>query len=200
MIKPNLHSLSVLVCVLSLFSMTETALAGDKLAAQAGLPSDSIYHLKIDLENQSREFVDLDLYKGQPVLVAMFYASCPYVCPMLINTIKQTEAKLSPHQRAELRVLAISIDPVQDTPQVLLDTVTRHKIDTQRWSMVRTKEDEVRTVAATLGIKYKQLPSGEFSHSTKILLYDANGSPIASTSKIDGIYTEFLTEIRNALQ
>ncbi len=63
-------------------------------AAEDALPSDSIYQLDVKLQDEDGNAIGLDEFRGHPVIVTMFYASCPHVCPMLISTIKVTEARL----------------------------------------------------------------------------------------------------------
>jgi protein SCO1/2 len=164
------------------------------------LPPNSVYHLQVSVEDQFGEVSGLDRYKGKPVLVTMFYTSCPHVCPMLISTIKLTESKLSAEERAELRVLTISIDPERDTPENLRDTLERHSVDSTRWSMVRSEPGDVRMIAGVFGIKYKQLPDGEFNHTTKIMLLDRDGTQIATTDQLGRTDAAFIEAIRASLQ
>jgi len=163
------------------------------------LPPTSVYHLQVSVEDQFGEFSGLDQYKGKPVLVTMFYTSCPHVCPMLVSTIKLTESKLSADERAELRVLTISIDPERDTPDNLRETLERHSVDAGRWSMVRSQPGDVRTIAGVFGIKYKQLPDGEFNHSTRIILLDRDGTQLASTDQLGRVDATFLDAIKKSL-
>ena len=164
------------------------------------LPPQSVYNLQVAVEDQLGEITGLDRYKGQPVLLTMFYTSCPHVCPMLISTIKLTESKLSVEERARLRVLTISIDPERDTPENLHQVFQRHSVDSGRWSMVRPKPGDVRKIAGVLGIKYKQLPDGEFSHTTRIILLDRDGTQVASTDQLGRPDEVFLEAIRTSLQ
>ncbi|MEE8345167.1 MAG: SCO family protein [Woeseiaceae bacterium] len=164
------------------------------------LPPNSVYHLQVPVEDQFGEITGLDRYKGQPVLVTMFYTSCPHVCPMLISTIKLTESKLSDDERADLRVLTISIDPKRDTPWKLRETMERHSVDASRWSMVRPDPGDLRTIAGVFGVRYKQLPDGEFSHTTRIILLDREGTQIASTDQLGRHDAAFLQAIRTSLQ
>lgn len=164
------------------------------------LPTDSIYQLRVNVADQNGNAVGLDVYYGQPTLVTMFYASCPHVCPMIVSTIKLTESKLSSEERADLRVLAISIDPERDTPDILKETMQRHSVEADRWSMVRPEPGKLRAIAGVLGVKYKQLPDGQFSHSTKIVLLDRTGRQIASTQQLGRYDAEFLKAIRKSLE
>jgi protein SCO1 len=168
--------------------------------AENVLPPDSVYNLQVAVEDQLGEITGIDRYRGQPVLVTMFYASCPHVCPMLVSTIKLTESKLSDDDRAELRVLTISIDPERDTPEKLRETMERHSVDADRWSMVRPEPGDVRTIAGVFGVRYKQLPDGQFNHTTRIILLDRDGTQIASTEALGRHDPEFLQAIEESLQ
>ncbi len=169
-------------------------------ASDETLPPDSIYHLQVELEDQDASIAGLDQFRGQPVLVTMFYANCPHVCPLIISTIKFTEAELSDEERSELRVLTISIDPERDTPTLLTETMDRHSVDEGRWKMARPKPKDLRAIAGVLGIKYKKLPDGEFNHSTKIVLLDRDGRPVAQTEQLGRYDPIFLQAIEASLR
>jgi protein SCO1/2 len=164
------------------------------------LPPNSIYHLQVSVEDQFGEASGLDRYRGKPVLVTMFYTSCPHVCPMLISTIKFTESELSEQELADLRVLTISIDPERDTPEKLLETMERHHVDATRWSMVRSSPGDLRTIAGVLGVRYKKLADGEFNHTTRIILLDQEGTQVASTEQLGRTDAVFLEAIKKSLQ
>lgn len=157
------------------------------IAAAPGLardadPANSIYHLDVALTGQNGQQLGLDAYRGHPVLITMFYASCPAVCPLIVDTLRATEHELTPEQRAHLRVLMISIDPERDTPEALRDLADTRHIDTSRWTLARTDAAGVRKIAALLNVQYRQLPNGDFNHSTVIALLSSQGEVAASTS------------------
>ena len=185
----------IVVLIMPLMNMSTAQSSDGNL-----LPPNSVYHLQALVEDQFGEITGLDRYKGQPVLVTMFYTSCPHVCPMLISTIKLTESKLSDEERADLRVLTISIDPERDTPGKLRETMERHSVDASRWSMVRSDPGDLRAIAGVFGVRYKQLPDGEFSHTTRIILLDREGTQIASTDQLGRHDAAFLQAIRTSLQ
>ncbi len=163
------------------------------------LPPNSVYQLQVSVEDQFGEITGLDRYRGKPVLVTMFYASCPHVCPMLISTIKLTESKLSAAERADLRVLTISIDPDRDTPEKLRETMERHAAEASRWSMVRSDPGDLRAIAGVFGVRYKQLPDGEYNHTTRIILLDRDGTQVASTEQLGRHDAAFLEAIKTSL-
>jgi protein SCO1/2 len=138
----------------------------------------SLYELELPLETASGAGASLDLHRGHPVLVAMFYTSCTQACPLTVAKLRSIEAALSEEQRRELRVLLVSLDPARDTPAQLAELGARHGLDA-RWTLARAPEEQVRELAAALGIKYRTLPDGEINHSAVITLLDAQGVPRA---------------------
>lgn len=153
-------------------------------ALAASPPGDSVYQLRIALTDQSGAAAGLDRYRGQPVLISMFYGSCPHVCPMLIATMQRYERELPEVQRGRLRVLMVSLDPARDTPAKLTEVAQRHRLDLGRWTLARTDALSVRKLAAVLNIQYRQLPDGEFSHATVITLLDPDGRMLRQTSSM----------------
>ena len=88
-------------------------------SADVGDPPQSIYQLSAKLVDQSGRVRDLDMHRGHPVLVTMFYGSCPLACPLLIDTLRSFERSLTPAERARVRVVLISLDPEHDTTESL---------------------------------------------------------------------------------
>jgi hypothetical protein len=70
--------------------------------ASRSWPEDSVYQLDLTLQIQTGQQVPLSVDAGSPVLVSMFYNSCEYVCPMLIETLQMTETALTKRERAKL--------------------------------------------------------------------------------------------------
>jgi len=120
----------------------------------------------------------------------MFYASCPYACPTLISDIRRLEQRLRPEMRLDLRVLLVSFDPERDTPSVLLSLASQRGIDTGRWSLARTDEASVRTLAAALGVKYRKLENGEFNHTSVISVLGRDGSILSQREGLNGNHDE----------
>lgn len=160
----------------------------------------SLYQLQLDLEDQHGKHVGFDVFQGQPVLIAMFYAKCPHVCPLTIHNLQKTEARLDPGLRKNLRVLLVSLDMENDTPAALLELANRQNIDLQRWKLVRTSASDVKKLAAVLGVRFRALPDGEFNHSTLISLLDANGKLGATSEALAEVDEVFLEKIIGELR
>jgi protein SCO1 len=143
--------------------------------ADVAHPPQSIYNLSAKLVDQSGAQRGLDMYRGHPVLVTMFYGSCPLACPLLIDTLRAFERSLTPTERASIRVVLISIDPEHDTTASLKQLAATRRIDLSRWTLVNTDAATVRKIAAVLNIQYRRLPDGNFNHASVISLLTPQG-------------------------
>lgn len=152
--------------------------------AQGGdaYPPASIYRLDAHLTDQSGVAHGLERYRGQPVLITMFYGSCPAACPLLIDTLHAVERATTAAQRQRLRVLMISIDPEHDSVQNLAELARSRHIDLARWTLARTDAATVRRIAAVLNTQYRQLPDGSFNHSSVITLLSPQGEIVTQST------------------
>jgi protein SCO1/2 len=168
-------------------------------SARAENATSSIYQLQVALTDQSPRAQRLDLYRGQPTLITMFYGSCPMACPLLIDTVRTIEQALTPQERAQIRVLMVSIDPERDTPQALAALAEQRRIDTKRWTLARADANDVRMLAAALNIQYRRLPNGEYNHTSVITLLDSQGQVVKQTSALGRADPEIVKAIRASL-
>jgi protein SCO1 len=169
-------------------------------SADAALPSASLYQLQAQLVDQHGARVTLDAGRGHPVLVSMFYTSCQFVCPMLIETMRATEAKLTEAERQRLTVLMVTFDPAHDSVAVLKQAAEQHQVNSRRWTLARTDATSVRKIAAVLGIQYRALSNGDFNHTTAVVLLDAEGRVVGRTSQLGTVDPAFLALLRSTLQ
>jgi protein SCO1 len=159
---------------------------------------DSVYALSASLVDQRGRPVGLDLFRGHPVLMSMFYATCPDACPLLIADLQRIERELPPRIKADLRIVLVSVDPGRDTPEALQALARARQVDESRWRLLRAPEDTVREIAALLGIKYRRLPDGSFNHSSVITLLDPNGVILVRDEAIGGSHATLLRSLRAA--
>lgn len=167
--------------------------------AASALPGDSVYQLALPLTDQQGRRSDWRARRGRPQLVSMFYTSCRYSCPLIVESGKAIERQLEPAQRERLDVLLISLDPARDTPAALQTVAAQRRVDPQRWTLAAPAARDVRAVAGTLGIRYRQLADGDLNHSSEWLLLDADGRVLARTARIGTTPDpDFLAAVRRA--
>ncbi len=145
------------------------------LVAVEPVREQSIYDLKLALVDQAGRSHGLDTFRGGPVIVTMFYGTCPYACPTLLSDIKALLAAVDPETRARTRVLLVTFDPERDTPEAMSALAAAHQVDRPEWRFARTTPEQARELAAVLGIRYKALENGMINHSSVITLLDGDG-------------------------
>ena len=170
-----------------------------KKTAAAPLPRDSVYQLPLVLTDQAGHAADWRARRGAPQVVAMFYTSCQYICPLIVDSGKAVDKSLTPQQRARLKILLVSMDPKRDTPAALQHIVDKRQLDTTRWTLASPPQGDVRAVAGVLGVRYRELASGEFNHTSALLLLDADGRILARTERVGSTPDpEFIAAVRKA--
>ena len=174
------------------------ALAGPP--KDAPLPGDSIYQLPVKLTDQDGKTRDWRNLRGKPRVVSMFYTSCKYICPLVVDSGKAVEHRLTPAQRQRIGLVLVSMDPARDDAAALKKVAEQRKLDTKRWILAAPPKDDVRSVAGVLGIKYRALADGEFNHPSALVLVDADGRILARTDRMGPIPDpEFLAAVRKAI-
>jgi protein SCO1/2 len=168
--------------------------------AAAPLPADSIYQLAVPLTDQNGRNFALQEHRGHPLLISMFYTSCQFVCPMLIDALRDTEAKLENDKRQRLSILMVSFDPAHDSVAVLKRTADQRQLDSAHWTLARTDPQSVRKLAAVLGIQYRALANGDYNHTTALILIDAQGRIAGRTAQLGNADPAFVKLVKAATQ
>ena len=181
-----------LILVLSLFLCAAAR-------ADTPLPGDSVYRLEAKLIDQDAKPVAFGALRGDVRIASMFYSSCPYVCPLIVETIRRVEKQLDEGSRARLKVALVSLDPERDDPATLKKTAKERHIDETRWRLLHAEAADVRRIAAVLGVQYRQLENRDFNHSSALVLLDANGRVLARSSTIGEPDPAFVAAVRDAL-
>lgn len=153
------------------------------VSARAAEPS--LYDFDARFTDQAGQHVTLEqIGRGHPVLISMFYGTCPMACPLLINRIQRIERELPAVERGRLRVVLVTFDPKRDDVAELQAIAQMHHLDAS-WELLRADASTVRELAAILGIKYRALPDGSFNHSSVITAVAPNGSMRARMDGLD---------------
>lgn len=193
------HAIAALLLAMPLACLAAGATPAP--AAATPLPRDSVYQLPLPLTDQHGRTADWRSRRGRPQLVSMFYTSCQYICPLIVDSGKAIEHALDANQRSRLGILLISMDPARDDPPALRAVADKRKLDPQRWTLAAPRSDDVRKVAAALGIRYRQLADGEFNHTSMLVLLDADGRILARTEQVGSQPDpEFVAAVRQALR
>lgn len=148
----------------------------------AELDSKSIYQLDHQWISQQGKSVKLKDLAGHPAVVTMTFASCPGVCPLMVNDMKSFDKVLNKNEKSKIRYMTFSIDPSRDTPKELTSFFKKMKLD-KRWTLFTSNDDQVREMAAALGFSYKSTGDGDFTHSTSLFLLSSEGVLLAKKDR-----------------
>jgi len=175
-------------------------LFGGQVSADDALPADSVYQANIALVDQAGRQWHWNEQRGHVQIVSMFYTSCTMVCPMIVDTMKLTVQKVGSDKRDRLHLLLVSFDPATDSVAVLRGYAQQRKLPAPSWTLARTAQlADTRQIAALLGLQYRQLPDGEFNHSSELVLLDAEGRIVARTSEIGRVDSDFVRAAERVL-
>jgi protein SCO1 len=180
-------------------SFAPLAGAASPATQRAIWPADSLFHVDPPLETAAGRSTSFAATGGRVQIVTMFYASCPMACPLTIETLKNVEAQLPVAERAELGILMVSVDPERDTPAALNALATKRRVTDSRWTLARASVADTRKLAAVLGIQYRAMGTGDFDHSSTLVLLDRHGRVLARSNKLGVPDPAFITTVRKAL-
>jgi protein SCO1 len=166
-----------------------------EVAAAKPLADKSLYQLDSTWTSDMGRDIKLSVLRGRPQVVAMFFTSCEYACPILVENMKAIEKAMPENLRDKVDFLLVSFDVKNDTVETLKTYRAKKELATARWSLLRGKEDDVRELAALLGINYQRDARGQFSHSNTISLLNAEGEIVIQLTGLNNDAKEMVTAI-----
>ncbi len=142
------------------------------------LPDQSLYQLESTWTTDAGRPLPLRALRGKPRIVAMVFTSCEFACPIIVNDMKRLAAALPPERREQIGFTLISFDPERDTPEKLRAFRARMELPEANWTLLRGAADDVRELAALLGVNYRRDARGQFAHSNLLTLLNADGEVV----------------------
>ena len=128
-------------------------------------------------DQEGRTFSEKNL-EGQVWVAAFIFTRCPTICPEMTRRMRalqeQAKAKSLP-----LHLVSFSVDPENDTPQVLRAYTTQQGLDTKSWWFLTGDSAVIRSTAENgfkIGIDGTANPSAPdygITHGTHFVLLDA---------------------------
>lgn len=142
----------------------------------AGKPTDkSLYLLDSKWTSDVGKTIPLSVLRGRPQIIAMFFTHCEYACPIIVDDMRKLEAALPDEVRGKVDFLLVSFDDRRDTPETLAAYRKKERLPAKNWTLLRGAEDDVRELAALLGVNYAPDARGQFAHSNLITVLNAEG-------------------------
>jgi protein SCO1/2 len=119
------------------------------------------------LRDAGGELVRMDRYRGGPVVMTFVYSHCEDTCPGQVQTIRGALDDLG----RDVPVLAVSVDPANDTPASARRFVNEQRM-TGRMRFLLGDERALAPVWKAYGIAPQR---GALDHSAYVVLVDGSG-------------------------
>ena len=139
------------------------------------------------LTNQDGKKISIKDFKGKPLAITFIYSKCPlpeYCIKMSTNfSDLANQLMADPAQKDKFRLLSISFDPANDTPEKLRSYGLGYlgkgaKPDFSVWQLAVGKDEEVRKIADFFGLRYEIDPNDKanFNHSLRTAVIAPDGT------------------------
>lgn len=167
-------NLLVVAALMSAFSTTEAApTPPSNLEKSEAVLGRTVGNYRLfDLDGGMERFFGLD---RKPTLVSFFYTGCSEGCPLVLNNIAGVLGKLPKELRDGVAVVAISIDPTHDTPEVLANYSKPFVKEFKNWRFATATEETIRMLTTDLGFVYEKKADGSMEHLNRVTLINSSG-------------------------
>ncbi len=143
-------------------------------APRPALAPDGVLALPGAWTDQAGRPLALAALQGRPLLVAMVFTRCAAACPRTVSDVQGILAALPADQRGAVGVLLVSFDHERDDPAALAAFAAERHLEPGTWTLLHGGADDVRALAAALGVRYRPTGGG-FAHSNLITVLDRQG-------------------------
>jgi cytochrome oxidase Cu insertion factor (SCO1/SenC/PrrC family) len=134
--------------------------------------------IDFSLTDQNGRTINRSELNGSFLVVGFIFTSCSITCPVVTHQMEQIQALTA--NQPDVRLVSLTVDPEDDTVEVLKNYSTRFGADPRRWSFLTGDEAVSRSLIGTSFLPrdtssaYAYMP-GNFAHIERIALVDPQG-------------------------
>ncbi len=163
------------IVLMMIFSCTKQ----QNKTSQKEKQTDSIFLLDSKWQNQDGQELQLADLKGKNLIMVMIFTRCQTACPVLVGDMKKVKSLIDPKILKNTSLVFISVDPENDTPEVLKKYAEERNMTGEPWVFLRSDTESTRELANVLAVKYKKISPIVFSHSNIITVFNKNGEMVS---------------------
>ena len=152
----------------------------------------SLFNVASQWQNQTGNSAPLSQIGDRPQLVAMVYTTCQFACPRMLSDLKAIEEAMGSDTASDYGITLITFDPERDTVTAYQAYAKKQQLEAERWTFLRGTASDILEIANLLGVKYKHLPNGEFSHSNIITLLNTQGEIVTQLEGLGADSTKLI--------
>jgi len=123
----------------------------DEAPPLAGTSLDGKPSPEFRLTDQRGAPVALAELRGSPVVLTFLYTTCPDICPLTAEKLRQTFEQLG-KDAGKVAMVAISVDPERDTADAAAEFTAQHRLDGWNWHYLTGTRADLEPVWASYGI------------------------------------------------
>ncbi len=131
--------------------------------------------------------------KGKVWLASFMFTSCGDICPKLNSQLSALYGEFKEY--SNIRFVSITVDPENDTPDVLKKYAERYGAKPNKWAFLRMPIDTVKNLSLE-GFRIASL-NAPLDHSKRVVLIDEEGQ---IRGYYDGLDTQEVDKLRIALK
>jgi len=144
----------------------------------------------LKLRNYLGQPVNIDSFRGKPVLITFVYTHCPDVCPLMISNLRVAQNLMGSSGPQKAQVIAVSVDSKGDTPKTVKAFLKAHEM-TGRMQYLIGNQQELARVWKAWGVgserdaknpdfvEHSGLVYGITASGKRAVLYSASFKPAA---------------------
>lgn len=125
--------------------------------------------------------VRMDELRDKAVALTFLDAQCKESCPVIAATAPRARARLTPEERSQVAFVAVSTDPVEDTPAAVRSFLRRYRAEgTLEYLIAPTAE--LRRVWREYGVLPSEASGADDLHSAPVRIYAPGGEWVSTLS------------------
>jgi protein SCO1/2 len=124
-----------------------------------------------ELHDQDGRLVRLSRLRGKVVVLSPMYTTCRDTCPLVAQQIQDALLDLPDAVRSQVRALALSVDPQNDTPESARKFL-RTRLVSRNLDFLLGSQAELRPVWKTFGFSPQ---TDDREHNSYVVLIDKRG-------------------------
>ncbi|MCH9699218.1 MAG: SCO family protein [Gammaproteobacteria bacterium] len=144
-------------------------LLGETCLAKSSTPWGKNYFPNVTLtshDGKTLRFFD-DVIKDKIVAINFIYTHCAESCPLETAQLVQVQKILGERLGKDVFFYSISIDPEQDSPQVLADYRKKFRAN---WTFLTGNEADIVLIRKKLGLYIPEIQDGSNNHNVNLII------------------------------
>ena len=131
---------------------------------------------KFELVNQDNKMISNEDYEGKVYVLEFFFANCPTICPIMNQNMLVLQDEF--YGNLKFGIVSITIDPKNDTPEVLKEHRDELGVKLPFWNMLTGDSDYIFSLSEkfNLYVGQNEESPGGFEHSGLFALIDKDGN------------------------